>query len=71
MKHPAVIKSFATHLRILRENAGMSQQELADTAEISKLTVQRIENAKYSATLDTLFSLSEALKMPLKKLVDF
>jgi DNA-binding XRE family transcriptional regulator len=36
MKNPAAIKSFATHLRVLREKAGMSQQELADSAEVSK-----------------------------------
>ena len=71
MKNPAEIKAFATHLRILREKAGMSQQELADTAYISKLTVQRIENAKYSVTLDTMVSLATALNIPLKKLVDF
>jgi DNA-binding XRE family transcriptional regulator len=71
MKNPAEIKAFATHLRVLREKAGMSQQALADTAEISKLTVQRIENAKYSVTLDTLISISAALKIPLKKLLDY
>lgn len=71
MKNPAAIKSFATHLRVLREKAGMSQQELADTADISKLTIQRIENAKYSVTLDTMVSISNALNIPLKKLVDF
>ena len=34
-------------LRIFREKAGMSPQELADIAEVSKMTIQRIENAKY------------------------
>ena len=71
MKNPASIKAFATHLRVLREKAGMSQQELADTAEVSKLTIQRIENAKYSTTLDTLISIAGALDIPLKKLVDY
>lgn len=71
MKNPAGIKAFATHLRVLREKAGMSQQELADTAELSKITIQRIENAKYSVTLDTLISISEALQIPLKKLIDY
>lgn len=71
MKNPAGIKSFATHLRVLRENAGLSQQELADIAEVSKITIQRIENAKYSVTLDTLISIADALNTPLKKLVDF
>jgi DNA-binding XRE family transcriptional regulator len=49
----------------------MSQQELADTTEISKITIQRIENAKYGVTLDTLISIASALQIPLKKLVDF
>ena len=71
MKNPAGIKAFATHLRALREKAGMSQQELADNAELSKITIQRIENAKYSVTLDTLISIADALQIPLKKLVDF
>ena len=71
MRNPAGIKEFATHLRALREKAGMSQQELADNAELSKITIQRIENAKYSVTLDTLISIAEALNIPLKKLLDF
>ena len=71
MKNPEGIKPFATHLRVLREKAGLSQQELADLAGISKITIQRIENAKYSVTLDTLISISEALQIPLKKLADF
>ena len=49
----------------------MSQQNLADTAEIAKITIQRIENAKYSATLDMLITLSEAFNITLKELVDF
>jgi transcriptional regulator with XRE-family HTH domain len=71
LKNPAEIKALATHIRVLREKAGMSQQELADTAEISKLTVQRVENAKYSVTIDTLVSISNALNVPLKKIVDY
>jgi transcriptional regulator with XRE-family HTH domain len=67
MKNPAEIKAFSTQLRVLREKAGMSQQEPADTA----VTIQRIENAKDSVTLDTLISISAALKIPLKKLADF
>ena len=71
MKNPATIKAFGSHLRRLREGAGMSQQQLADTAYIAKITIQRIENAKYSATLDMLVTLSTALEIPLKDLVDF
>jgi DNA-binding XRE family transcriptional regulator len=49
----------------------MSQQELADTAELSQFTIQRIENAMYSITLDKLISIAEVLEIPLRKLVDY
>jgi len=71
MKKPAGIRMFATYLRALREKAGVSEQELADMAEVSKITIQRIENAKYSVTLDMLISISDALQIPLKQLVDY
>ncbi|RNI28847.1 XRE family transcriptional regulator [Rufibacter latericius] len=48
-----------------------SQQELADSANIAKTTVQRIENAKFTVSLDVLISLSEALQIPLRELVDY
>ena len=71
VKNPTRIKAFGVHLRRLREKAEMSQQQLADTADIAKITIQRIENAKYSSTLDMLITLSKALKIPLKELTDF
>lgn len=47
----------------------MSQQELADYANVSKMTVHRIETAQFSATLDVLLSLTKALKLPLQELM--
>lgn len=71
VKNPSKVKAFGIHLRRLRESAGMSQQNLADTAEIAKITIQRIENAKYSATLDMLITISKALQISLSELTDF
>lgn len=71
MKNEAQVREFGRHLRRLREEAGMSQQDLADAADIAKITIQRIENAKYSATIDMLVTLAKALKTSLKNLVDF
>lgn len=48
-----------------------SQQELADSANLAKTTIQRIENARFTVSLDVLISLSDALQIPLKDLVDF
>lgn len=71
MKNPAEVKLLGAHLRKLRVEKGYSQQELADIANVAKITVQRIENAKFAATIDILISLSEALQVPLRELVDF
>lgn len=71
MKNPSGIQAFGVHLRRLREHRGISQQELADLADISKLTVQRTENAKFSVTLDVLLSLARALQVPLSELLNF
>ncbi len=49
----------------------MSQQELADRANIAKQTVYRLEHAQFAVTLDVLLALSEGLEMPLKDLMDF
>ena len=71
MKNPSGIKAFGVQLRRLRETKNLSQQELADLADVAKITVQRIENAKYTVTLDVLISLSNALEMPLSRLLDY
>ena len=69
MKNPAGIKAFGVHLRHLREERGWSQQELADYADVSKMTVHRAETAQFSATLDVLLSLAKALQLPVHELL--
>lgn len=74
MKYPEqiieVIK-FGEHLRHLREAKGLSQQMLADMANLDKKTLQKIELGRLNPSLATLVSLGNALEMPLKELVDF
>ena len=71
VRNQARIKAFGVHLRRLREAAGLSQQDLAYAADVAKITIQRIENAKFSATHDMLITISKALKIPLSKLTEF
>ena len=71
MKNEVVLQAFGQHLRQLREARGWSQQALADVADVSKPTIYRIETARYSATLDILVSLAQALEIPLAELVSF
>jgi transcriptional regulator with XRE-family HTH domain len=69
VKNPAGVKAFGDHLRRLREERGMSQQALADYANISNMTVHRIETAQFAVTIDVLLSLTKALGIPLHELV--
>lgn len=71
VKNTAEIIAFGTNLRRLREKRNLSQQQLADTSDVSKLTIQRIENAKFVAKLDVLISISKGLEIQLKELFDY
>lgn len=71
MKNAEHISAFGTHLRKLRESYDMSQQDLADKADIDKKTIQRIENGRMNPSLDTLVSISKAFEITLSKLLEF
>lgn len=71
MKNPKQVGAFGTHLRRLREEKNWSQQQLADSANIPKTTVQRIELAKSATSIDIMVSIAMALEVELKTLVDF
>lgn len=71
MRNPVDIKAFGTHLRKVRESNGLSQQQLADMANIAKITIQRIENAKCTVTLDVMVSIAKAIDISLKELTNY
>lgn len=71
MKNPALLLAFGAHLRSLRKRRGLSQQALADEADISWPTVQRVEAGTQSATLEVLGALAQALEMSLSELLRF
>lgn len=71
VKYPIEAKAFGIRLRQIREKRGLSQQELADLADLSRLTITRFENAQMNPSLDALVGIGRGLEMPLKELVDF
>jgi len=71
VSQPKVIIAFGEHLRKLRLEKGLTQQELAIDANVARSTIQRVEGAQIVPTLDLLYALSQALHIPLKELVDF
>lgn len=70
MKNPAGLGAFARRLRALRQQKGYSQQQLADIANVEQSTIKRIELVQLAPTLDLLISLSRALDLHVRDLVD-
>lgn len=53
-------------LRTLRERQGMTQEELAEKARLSRATISAVENDAANVTLGTLMSVAEALGRTLR-----
>lgn len=64
------LKAFGEHLRLLRKNAGLSQQQLELKAEISKNQIGNIERGEVNITLITALSITKALGISLSKLFE-
>lgn len=62
-------QSLGARLRTLREQAGLSQEKLASSAGLGRVTLSRIENGEQSPRFDTLEALSKALQQPLTSLM--
>ena len=56
-------------LRKAREEAGLTQEKLAFEAEIDRSYVSLLENDKKSPTLDVLFRLCGAMRIPASALI--
>ena len=62
IKNDEVIKAFGRRLRDLRISKGLSQEQLANEAEIPLSQVGRIERGEINPTLSTISALAKALK---------
>jgi transcriptional regulator with XRE-family HTH domain len=61
--------AIGNNIRRLRNEKGISQQELADNSNIAKSTVQRIENGSLNPTILMLNTISESLSTSLEELI--
>lgn len=56
-------QTFATNLRRRRTERGLSQEALAELADIDRTYVSALEREVYSVSLDTIERLAAALKV--------
>lgn len=65
------IKAFGEHLKNLRLEKNLSQEDLANDAEVPINQIGRIERAEIKTSLSTIYKISQALEIDPKKLFDF
>lgn len=61
MSDKAIREELGSHIKQMRINARISQQELADKAGISRATITNMENGK-GGTIDTLIAILRHLQ---------
>jgi DNA-binding XRE family transcriptional regulator len=57
-------------VKLWREHRGLTQQDLADKAGISKSYLSQIESGKRQGTVETLSAIARSLEVPLDVLTD-
>jgi DNA-binding XRE family transcriptional regulator len=60
----------ALKLRSLREQRGLTQKEAAQLADVSELTVYRLESGKQTPYMPTVTKIARAYGVPLEELLE-
>ncbi|MFM8913325.1 MAG: helix-turn-helix domain-containing protein, partial [Flammeovirgaceae bacterium] len=66
-----LIETFGIHLKSIRTERGLSQEELANDADIPINQIGRIERGEVNPSLSTLYSIASALNLKLPELLKF
>lgn len=66
-----LLQRIGANIALYRKQLGLSQEKMAEKADISRAHLARIEQGMGAASLPLLFSISDVLDIPLKALFDF
>lgn len=72
MKHTFLeqYRQLGLNITYYRKARGLSQMQLAEQVEISRTHMSRIENCDCAVSLDVVFSIAQALEVPVSKLFE-
>ena len=72
-KHKESYLQLKANISFYRRKRGLSQEQLAEQAGISRTHISNVEapNGKSAPSVDVLFSIADALDIPIVKLFDF
>lgn len=65
-----LIDVFARNVRLLRQQANLSQDELAERAGLHRTYVGSIERGERNVSLENIERLAKALKVPASRLME-
>lgn len=65
------LKKLGSNVARLREDAGLSQTELALRCDKDRQSLNRLEKGRINPSVYYLMQLAEELKIPVKDLLDF
>jgi putative transcriptional regulator len=57
-------------IRALREQLGLTQEDLAQRLKVTRQTINAIENDKYNPTLGLAFKLAKLFGRPIEEIFD-
>lgn len=58
------------HLKALRAERGWSQTELAERLQVSRQTVNAIENERYDPSLPLAFRIARTFELPIEEIFE-
>jgi transcriptional regulator with XRE-family HTH domain len=64
-----VRKEIGANVRTFRKKAGLSQERLAEKAELHPVYISQVERGTKAVSVEALWKLSRALKVPMSALV--
>ena len=70
-KEISVLQALGVRVKQLRNERTMTQQELADEADVMRYIIANIERGVANPTTTTLYAISKALQVSLSELMDF
>lgn len=68
-KNERLVNAFAAALRGARQDAGMTQEDLADRAEVSVRFISQLETGKRQPSLSALEAVCRGLGIPMSVLI--
>ncbi len=70
IKHYKTFVQIGLNIMLCRKERGLTQEQLAELAGYSRNQIQKVETANTAPTLALLLDVSEALNVPLERLLE-